>query len=311
MFLFENATIHTLVKIICIIIGFLLFLLPAFSFAQDTTNSGTSTQDATTLDLAKTDYRYNALLEFFLQKTSEKDFQTAYGYTSGNFQKNNPLLQFTKIVTAAGLTDYTAKKWTEFKDQMKDIGVTTVKGEFTGSDDAIHKITFYVVIGGETEIKVGAITEDITLDLLAKRIPQTEALHSLILADLKKITHFIRKNQTKKAYAYLSPSAHNRIKLKDVAKAFRGFRKKKLTVVLPKTGQIQLADPVISQEGMMIIQGTYANKKNLVTFVLGYDYEWEWKLGLFSINAAPLKSAGTSQNQAAGVTTPGTTTPAQ
>lgn len=271
------------------ILGFLL--MGPFTVSAQNATVGTTT--STTIDLASLDYRYNAVLEFFLQKTSEKDFETAYGLTSGNFQKQNPKERFIKIITDMGLTDFTSKKWTSFKDQMGDIGVTTVEGEFTQPDGTVHKLTFYTVIGGETEIKIGALAEELTPQVLVKRMPTTPDLHKLVLKDLKKITYFIRTNKGKNAYRYLSPSAQQRTTLKDVRKAFRTFRKQKLNLTLPKKGQIVLADgfPAVSADNLMVVQGTYVNGKNQVTFLLGYDYEWEWKLGFFSFNAAPLAAA--------------------
>lgn len=255
-------------------------------FAKELTPS----EQPETIDLAKIDHRYNALLEFFLQLAQEKKYDQGYGYTAGNFLKRYNLDDFTRIINESGLTTFTEKKWTSFKDEMKSIGVTTVKGDFTTPDEVIHHITFFVIIGGETEIKVGHISEEVDVAALAKRFPAADALSQLVKQDLRKVALFVRKNRVRQAYRYLSAVAQTRIKMKDVRKAFRQFKKLKLKVTFPKKAQPTIAgEPQLNGLGQMAVSGSYKNKKNIVNFTLGYDYEdWKWKLGSFSLMAQPI-----------------------
>lgn len=255
-------------------------------FAQVTTE----TAQPESIDLAKVDYRYNALLEFFVQLAQEKKYDEAYKYTAGNFPKRYNLEDFTRIINESGLSTFTEKKWTSFKDEMQSIGVTTVKGDFTTPDGVVHHITFFVIIGGETEIKIGHIGEEVNVAALAKRFPVGEALRELAKQDLRQIAVFVRKNRVKQAYRYLSTAAQTRIKMKDVRKAFRQFKKLKLYVVFPKKAQATLTgEPQLNALGQMVVTGSYKNKKNIVNFTLGYDYEdWKWKLGSFSLTAQPI-----------------------
>lgn len=264
-----------------------LLLWPSLSFAQTANAGGTSTE---AIDLAKLDYRYNALLEFFVQKTAEKDFQNAYDLTAEVFHKSNTLSDFTTIVNESGLTTYTSKKWTSFKNQMKDIGVTTVQGEFTTPDQEIHKITFYVIVQGDTEIKIGNFIEDVAVASLPKRFPDKEKLGALVKQDLQSTINFIRKNKVKKMHEHLSSAGQKRIKFREIAKAFRTFRKNKTDLTLPADAVIIIDKeyPKLNGQGLMVVAGEYQNGKNLVKFTLAYDYQWVWKLGGFSFTASPV-----------------------
>lgn len=244
------------------------------------------------IDLAKVDYRYNALLEFFLQKTTERDYQTAYGLLAGNFAQLT-LEDFIHIVNELGLTTFTERKWTSFKDEMKSIGVTTVTGDFTTPDGVVHHLTFFVILGGETEIKVGYITETVDVAALAKRFPAAEALGQLVQRDARQVATFVRKNRVRQAYKYLSVTAQTKIKMKDIRKAFRAFKKLKLDVAFPKKAQAALSgEPALNESGQMVVSGAYRNKKNNVNFTLLYDYEdWKWKLGVFALTAQPFVAA--------------------
>lgn len=253
--------------------------------------NGTSTPPG--IDLSTLDYRYNAVIEFFLQKLGEKDFQTAYSYMAGNFPNRHDLGDFTSIVTQAGLTDFTAKKWLSYKDEMKEIGVTTLVGEFTTPDQVVHTITFYFIIGGETEIKIGDFTESVTVADLTRRIPEAAVWQKIVHKDLKMVTTGIKRNLYKKVYKYLSRGAQQRMALADMKKAFRAFKKQKLNTDLPGQGVIVITEnfPQISADGLMVIQGKYENKTHVVNFALAYDYEeWKWKLGVFSLNAVRITS---------------------
>ncbi|MBI4995124.1 hypothetical protein HZC21_05835 [Candidatus Peregrinibacteria bacterium] len=244
------------------------------------------------IDLEKVDYRYNAVLEFFLQLTKEQDYEKAYGYMAGNFPKKYSLENFKQMVQAVGLTTFTERKWTFFKDQMKEIGVTTVKGKFLTPDQVTHELTFYMIIGGETEIKIGDIIETLTFEDLAKLAPPQNILNEMILKDLKKVAFFIKKNRAKSAYKYLSQAAKARMKYSKVKKIFLILKSKKWDVSLPKTGLITITPgyPAINSQGLLEIQGTYQNTTSVVNFALAYDYEWQWNLGVFSFSVTKLNA---------------------
>lgn len=275
------------------VVGFFTWQTTVFAqTAGISTQPTEATESTEAIDLEKLDYRYNAVLEFFLQLTQEKDYEKAYGYMAGNFPDRYSLEDFTKMIQAVGLTDFTEKKWIFFKDEMKQIGVTTVKGKFITPDTVTHELTFYVIIGGETEIKIGDIIETLTFEDLAKLAPPTEALNAMILKDLKKITKFIKKGWSKSAYKYLSKSAKARMKYSKVRKAFLLFKAKKFNVSLPKTGLITIMQgyPIINPQGLLEIQGTYQNDAGTVNFALAYDYEWQWNLGVFSFSVIKANS---------------------
>lgn len=272
-----------------LIVGFFVWQT---AFAQITGTSTLPTEVADAIDLEKLDYRYNAVLEFFLQLTKEQKYENAYGYTAGNFPKKYSLEDFKRMIQAIGLTTFTEKKWTFFKDEMKEIGVTTVKGKFITPDQVTHELTFYMIIGGETEIKVGDIIETLTFEDLAKLAPPSDILNKTVLKDLKKITKLIKKNRAKAAYDYLSKTAKTRVKYTNVRKTFNLFKRGKINISLPKNGLITIAPgyPIINPQGLLEIQGTYQNNTNIVSFALSYDYEWQWNLGVFSFSVAKLNA---------------------
>lgn len=276
-------------KILLSVSLLLSFLIAPVVFAQIT---GTSSVASESIDLAKLDYRYNALLEFFLQLTKEQRYEDAYSYMAGNFPKRYNLDDFTRIVNESGLTTFTEKKWTSFKDEMNSIGVTTVKGDFVTPDGVIHNITFFVIIGGETEIKIGHILEKIDVDALAQRFPDNETLAKLIYKDLKKITYLISKRKNKLLYNYLSTPGKQRATLREVSRSTAKFRNKKLNLKLPKGVLINIDNPSLNTQGLMIVTGNYTNAKFSVNFVLAYDYDdWKWRLGGFSFGVDKLTAA--------------------
>lgn len=238
------------------------------------------------------DYRYNALLENFLQlisnnqpvDTAEENTRSAYEKITGIFLKQHSFEDFTRIMQETGLSSFTEKKWTSFDDQMASIGVTTVKGDFITPDGVTHTITFYVIIAGDTEIKIGKIVEEVALADLAKRAPSAEILGKTAKDDLKNIATFIKRNKIKATLRYLSNAAAARIKLKDISKAFSQLRKQKIDVTLPRKSVMTLTPPLaLNEQGQLLVQGSYKNRKSTINFLLTYDYEdWKWRLGGFS-----------------------------
>lgn len=267
-----------------VLIG-VLVALPASAETTTTGQQGTSTTPSLTLD-----YRYNAVLEFFLQKTKENAYETAYELMGGNFPVIYTQDDFANIVDQAGLTTFSEKKWTSFQNQMKDIGVTTITGEFKMPDGEVHKVTFYIIVQGETELKIGNITEDVSVASLPKRFPNKEKLGALVKQDLQSTINFIRKNKVKKMHEHLSSAGQKRIKFREIAKAFRTFRKNKTDLTLPADAVIIIDKeyPKLNGQGLMVVAGEYHNAKNLVKFTLAYDYQWIWKLGGFSFTASPV-----------------------
>lgn len=262
------------------------------AFAQDAV-TGTSTTPTPAQEV-KIDYQYNAVMEFFLSKTLEKDYAGGFTMMANTFKKFNSFDGFKNTVVISGLTDFTAKRWTKFDNQMEGIGVTTVYGDFDTPDGITHHVSFQMIIQGETELKIGAIVEKILINELPKRFPTKTNLEAMIMNDLAAITKMVKKNQSRAAYKYLSTSAKQRIKLKDVVKAFKQFKMKKLDPTLLKSSVVTLdygVSPQLSNDGIMLVQGTYTNKKYLVTYVLGYDYEWGWSLGFFNLNTQRLTAA--------------------
>jgi len=262
------------------------------AFAQTAGTSTIPTQTPT--PEVNLDYQYNAVLEFFLGKTLEKDYAGAFTMMANTFKKYNSFDSLKKTVGVSGLTDFTSKKWTKFDNQMESIGVTTVYGDFDTPDGITHHVSFQLIVQGETELKIGAIVEKILIDELPKRFPAKANLEAMIMKDLTAITKMVKKNQSRAAYKYLSSTAKQRIKLKDVVKAFKQFKIKKLDPTLLKSSVVTLdynVSPQLSKDGIMLVQGTFTNKKYLVTYVLGYDYEWEWSLGFFNLNTQLLTAA--------------------
>lgn len=269
-------------KVYFIIIAIILFVTAFYIqpvFAQSV-EVGTSSSSITF------DYRYNAVLEFFIQKAIEKDFEGAFEMMGQSFKTKSSLENLKTIINATGLTNFVSRKWTEANDQMKSVGVTAITGEFITPDEVKHLVTFYLIVEGETELKIADITESLSFSDLAKLAPPTDALNAMVLKDLGKITKFIKKGWSKSAYKYLSKAAKARMKYNKVRKAFLLFKAKKFNVSLPKTGVITITQgyPIINPQGLLEIQGIYQNDAGTVNFALAYDYEWQWNLGVFSFS---------------------------
>lgn len=286
------------ISLLTSILLLMCFQASDIAFAETAGTSTIPTQTPT--PEVNVDYQYKAVLEFFLSKTLEKDYAQAFTNMANTFKKFNSLERFKSTVDVSGLSNFTSKKWTKFDNQMESIGVTTVYGDFDTPDGITHHVSFQLIVQGENmDLKIGAIVEKILINELPKRFPTKTNLEAMIMKDLAAITKMVKKNQSRAAYKYLSTSAKQRIKLKDVVKAFGQFKIKKLDPTLLKSSVVTLdygVSPQLSNDGIMLVQGTYTNKKYLVTYVLGYDYEWGWSLGFFNLNTQRLTAAAPGQN---------------
>lgn len=277
---------------------FILIIVSLLTFSNVALaqTSGTSTLPTTEVNEVDIDYQYNAILTFFLSKTLEKDFAQAFTNMANTFKQYNSFEKFKDTVQVSGLTNYTSKKWTKFDNQMSSAGYATAYGDFDTPDGITHHVSFQFVAQGENfDLKIGAIVESIQIPELSKRFPTKANLEAMIMKDLAAITKMVKKNQARAAYKYLSTAAKQRTKIKDVEKAFKQFKTKKLDPTLLKSSVVTLdygVSPQLSKDGLMLVQGTYTNKKYQVTYVLGYDYEWKWSLGFFNLSTQLLASQG-------------------
>lgn len=234
------------------------------------------------------DLQYDIILEYFLNKTLQKDYKTAYALTHADFRKLNPVATFETILKTTGLDSFASKKWIEFTPATNG---ALVKGEFTMPDQTVHLVTFALQPDAAIGSKINGIIETITVANLEKRVPDSTVVAETAKNDLARIIVFIKRGQTKKLYNYLSTGARQRTTFKDIQKAVRLFKKNKLDVTFPKTAEITITEdsPKLNEQGILFVQGSYKNAKNTVNFLVGYDYEWTWKLGFFSLTPQAAK----------------------
>lgn len=279
---------YSLITISLTVIILFIALAP-LALAQESPDAINPAPNAAELQPVTPNLQYDIILEYFLNKTLQKDYETAYALTHADFRKLNPGATFETILKTTGLDSFTSKKWTEFTPATNG---ALVKGEFTMPDQTVHLVTFALQPDPATGSKISGIIETITVADLEKRVPDSTVVAETAKNDLAKIIVFIKRGQTKKLYKYLSTGARQRTNFKDIQKAVRLFKKNKLDVTFPKTAEIALAEdsPKLNEQGILFVQGSYKNAKNIVNFILGYDYEWEWKLGFFSLTPEQTES---------------------
>lgn len=236
------------------------------------------------------DKEYADLLEAFFTKIAQKDFAGAYAMMDANFAKNYTQAEFELIVTSTGLTTSSSKNWTA-TDKNNPPYALVVRGDFTAPDQ-LHTLLFPIVKENNA-LKLDAVLENMTFAGLKKRFPTKAALKELVKNDLALLTPLFQNDKSDEAYGYLSKSAQKRTKLDDLKAVFDAFKKKNVDITLPQGTKItmQRQFPRLSAKGLMLAKGHYDNAKYRVTFTVAYDYEWRWKIGIFSFNTRPLPSA--------------------
>lgn len=276
--------------IIFIFLGLIFLSISAVGYAQSEETDGSAeseTQQQSEKPAIILDIQYDAVLEYFLTKITQGNFLRIYEMMTDNFKQINSLDNLKKVLDITGLISFSSYKWTNFDDSNQD--AIQITGVFETSSGP-HAISFVLKKHILKGWQIDGIIENVTLADLSKQIPESENLKEMVKNDLKKLTFFIKKRRSKAIYNYLSNATRGLIRLIDIQKAIMAFKKSKLKITFPKNEIPVIKEnyPQLNDQGQMIIQGTYKNNKNLVTFTLTYSYEWEWKLSIFSLDAKPL-----------------------
>lgn len=240
-----------------------------------------------TSEAMKLPEKHNKLLENFFDTLARKDFESAYTIVTPDFTENTPFQTFVLLATESGLTQIGEKKWVSFKKEMFGM-VAFAEGEFVTKDGTTHIITFEI-LNAAHEIKIKSIQERISVKDLRKRLPASEKLQSKVEKDLRAITDFLQNEESEKLYTYLTSNQKNRIQKADIEKMITQLKKINLTVIIPKGTVITMRrKPILTKTGLMRVTGSFKNATSKVSFTLDYDYEWQWKLGNFSLKIKPL-----------------------
>ncbi len=264
----------------------LLFLAPRVGFAQAVPQLPAPSVPAIPVQI---DEKINTGLETFLQKTLNKDYESAYVMMTDDFIKTTSLENFKVILNETQLTTFTQKTWTDFKKEMLGV-LATAEGDFSSRDGAIHHLMFDIFVDAHA-VKIRNISETISLQDLKKRFPLDEKLQSMLQKDLPAITDLLQKGQSRNLYQYLASNLGNSIKIIDIMRMIVVLRKSNLHIEMPQNPLIVITNtPLLTKEGFMRLQGYYHNATSIIHFSVFYDYEWQWKPWNFQLTVQPLKN---------------------
>lgn len=236
----------------------------------------------------------NLFMEVYFVQLKAKAFAKAYGATSADFKKTMKLAEFTKMVTASRLTDFTSKIWVD-KQWDPKTGLISLRGQFTageGDQKQVHTVTFQLVKRGDTYEVLG-ITETLSLALLSSMFPKDAALQTLVRDELTGIAKMVKRGSFRKFYNGMAKTTRATVKFSAFHKALNAFKKEKKDISLAADTAITISGdfPKIDNNGNVTVKGEYTNAKYVVFFTLGYNYEWEWKLNTLNVNPVLLAEA--------------------
>ncbi len=261
-------------------------LASSVAFAQETTGAP-ATPTAAAPDIKKSvelSSELTLFMEVYFVQLKAKAFAKAYGATSSDFKKTMKLADFSKMMTASGLSDFTGKTWVD-KQWDPKTGLINIRGEFVRGEKETHTVSFQLVKKGETYEVLG-ITETLTIPLLSSMFPKEAALQSLLRDELLGIAKMVKNGSFRKFYNGMAKMARASIKFGSFKKALRAFKKEKKDIALAADTAITVAEgfPKIDTNGNVSVKGEYTNDTYVVFFTLGYNYEWEWRVNTLNIN---------------------------
>lgn len=234
---------------------------------------------------ASIDLTISNLVEDFLDLVIQKDFDAAYQLMSESYKSGKTVQDLKKVIQGTHLSTCTKKKWTETEVQMMGI-LTDLSGEFSCPNGEVHRLTFQVM-KADHKLLIRDISEAIPLKDLQKKIPKARKAVALAIKDLKKIIPWLRADNTKALYHYLSDETKAVTSLDDIGALVKQAKDQKLDLSLGR-GKIVLSSgfPSVTDQGILEIQGDYQHAEGYVHFILGYNYQFpgEWKLGGFSFS---------------------------
>lgn len=231
----------------------------------------------------------SAGLEDFFRKVQSQDYEPAYQMMDNSFIEGTAFEDFKLILSETGLTTFSEKTWTNAEYKMAGV-LVLIKGDFSTPDGQVHHLEFDVFNDAHT-IKIRNILESISRNGLKKRFPSKEILKNQVEVDLRIITNLLQKRKIKDLYAYLASNPQNRVKKIDIVRISNQLKKSKLNIEVPDDAVIVIKmKPFLTRQGTMRVKGNFTNKEAKIGFVFDYNYQWKWKLGGFSLNAAPLNN---------------------
>lgn len=280
---------HVFIRLISAMIAVVLVMVSMVSvaFAQDAGATPAATPPAVApapapaIELSP---EVGLFMEVHFVQLKGKFFEKAYASTSEAFRKDMKLAEFIQMVSAARLTDFTTRKWLSEAADPKT-GLVTIRGEFTGSDNLVHTVVFELIKKGDT-YEITGMTETLSVQLIASLFPKDAALQALLVKDLSDIAKTVNKSTFRKFYKGMAKNARKNIKFITFNKAMRAFKKEKKDITLSADSKIVVAEtfPTIDKDGNIVVKGEYQNGKYTVSFVLGYSYEWDWKINSLNVN---------------------------
>lgn len=236
--------------------------------------------------------QYDIVLEYFLAKIAQGNIKRAYEILSESFKLNTSFKNFKIILRESGLLNYKKRRWTLAATPSSPIPplFVNVTGEFIKDDDTVHIIDLELMKDDIEYIRINNISEKINVETLADRFPHKKNLIKLIKKNITKIVKLIKQHKAYGLYSYLSEKGRAKIKMKDIKKMVGQFKKTNNDISLSNEAEIILTDrsPYINEQGQMVTEGSYKNHGNIINFILIYDYDWQWKLGAFSLTVTPL-----------------------
>ncbi len=267
-----------------IAISLLVTSIAGVAFAQDAGTAGTAGTTAETKKPVELSPELSLFMDIYFIQLKGKFLEKAYASTSADFKSSMKPAEFAHMVSAARLTDFSTRTWLDIQTDPK-MGAITLRGEFVGADAVPHIITFQLVPKGDS-YEIAGMTETLSIQLLGALFPKDAALQALLAKDLSDIAKTVKQSTFRKFYKGMAKNARKNIKFITFNKAMRAFKKEKKDIALSADSKIVVAEtfPTIDKDGNVVVKGEYQNGKYTVSFVLGYSYEWDWKINSLSVN---------------------------
>jgi hypothetical protein len=212
----------------------------------------------------------------------------AYGRTTEVFQSFTPFENFKTMLEFGGFADANGVHWTSLEKQ--DSGRLQVGASLVFDDNA-REIAFDLL-----KVADGWMIDILTLGLDSEKVhatfPSDGDLKNLVGSHINAFRESLEDLEGRQNfYSRMSRKGREGVSFDDFDHVLDQFREQGLDVSFFDVTSLSFdVETPVLDGGQALVEGSYVNGINRVDFSFLYDYEWEWRVNSFSINAEPIEN---------------------
>jgi hypothetical protein len=223
--------------------------------------------------------------EAFFEAAKVGDMDEAYAYLSDDFRANTSPAELEQYLVSNSLHRYESASWSS---RSINGGVGTLEGVITTESGGAVPLTLNFA-KGESGWQIYSIQKPaagIQSESSGLQLPSREQQVRLVAESVRVFADAVNEGSMEKLHGHISGLWQQQITVEGLDTAFAAFYDLDADLrVLDQYAPQFTQEPTLTEDGMLVITGSYPTEPSRVEFEQGYIYEGlGWKLVRFNMN---------------------------